>query len=186
MAKAGAHVLLGVGASVAIHRSLDLVSELRKRGHETTVLMTPGATKLVSPLQFGALAGSRVLTDVFAGAGEDVYDHLRPAREGDLLVVCPATADLIGRLAAGLAGDMVTTTAIAWRGPSLLAPAMNWRMWAHPFVQRNVKTLEDAGWHRVGPAAGDLACGEEGPGRLATVEDILANIEQLLATSGDA
>lgn len=128
-------IILGVSASVALHRALDLASSLKKAGHELTVVMTPGATKLISPLQFGALAGGRVLHDVFAGEGEDVYDHLRPAREGAALLCAPATADLIGRLAAGLADDLLTTTAIAWDQdrPRLLAPAMNWRMWAHPF-----------------------------------------------------
>ena len=160
---------------MALHRALDLTSELKKRGDAVTVLMTRGATKLVTPLHFQALSGRRVFHDVFAGAGDDVYDHLNPARDGDVLVCAPATADLIGRLAAGLADDMVTTTALAWTNrPKVLAPAMNWRMWAHPFVQRNVRTLTDAGWHLVGPAEGDLACGEQGPGRLAPVADILA------------
>jgi len=170
---AGKKILLGVSASVALHRALDLTSDLRKQGHEVTVLMTPSATRLVAPLQFQAISGQRVYHDLFLGADDDVYDHLGPARHGDVLVCAPATADLIGRLAAGIADDIVTTTALAWSGPRVVAPAMNWRMWDHPFVQRNVGILEDAGWTRVGPADGDLACGENGPGRLAPVEEIL-------------
>jgi phosphopantothenoylcysteine synthetase/decarboxylase len=175
-----AHVVVGVSASVAIHRALDVVSELKKLGHVVTVLMTPASTRLVAPIQFQAISGRRVFCDLFAGADDDAYDHLGPAREGDLFLCAPATADLIGRLAHGLADDMVTTTSLAWTGPRVLAPAMNWRMWAHPFVQRNVKTLDDAGWSRVGPAEGDLACGEKGPGRLAPVEDILDAVARAL------
>lgn len=175
------HLILGVSASVALHRALDLASELRKRARPITVVMTPGATKLITPLQFGALSGGRVLHDVFAGAGEDVYDHLGPARKGAVLLVAPASADLIGRLAHGLANDLLTTTAIAWdqSRPRLFAPAMNWRMWAHPFVQRNVEILVDAGWTLIPPDPGDLACGEKGPGRLAPVARILEALDAL-------
>lgn len=176
-----ANVVLGVSASVAIHRGLDVASELTKGGHQVTALMTPSATKLVAPLQFQAITGHRVMWDLFQGADQDVYDHLGPARDGDVLVCAPATADLIGRLAAGLADDLLTTTALAWGDkPRLVAPAMNWRMWAHPFVQRNVATLAAAGWGVIGPAEGDLACGEQGPGRLAPVDEILHAISAAL------
>ena len=96
------------------------------------------------------------------------------------MVFAPATADLIGRLAAGLADDVVTTTALAFQGPRILAPAMNWRMWAHPFVRRNVETLVEAGYHIIGPKEGDLACGEEGPGRMADVEEIRVAVTSAL------
>jgi phosphopantothenoylcysteine decarboxylase/phosphopantothenate--cysteine ligase len=180
---AAPHVILAASASVAIHRALDITSELTKRGRAVTVLLTPAATRLVAPLQFQALSGRRVYWDLFAGAGEDVYDHLTPAREGDIMVFAPTTADLIARLAAGLADDVVTTCALAFHGPRLLCPAMNWRMWAHPFVQRNVEMLTSSGYRLVGPAEGDLACGERGPGRLAPVESILAAVEQALPKS---
>ncbi len=167
-----AHVLLAVSGSVAIHRGLDLVRELDRHGVDVTVLMTEAACKLVRPLLFQAMTRRRVHHDLFSAEGEDPYDHL--AREADLMVFAPATADLIGRLAAGLGDDVVTTTALAFSGPRILAPAMNWRMWEHPFVQRNVGVLRDAGYRIVGPGEGDLACGERGPGRLAEVEEILA------------
>ncbi|HMS17324.1 MAG TPA: flavoprotein [Planctomycetota bacterium] len=170
------HVLLGVSASVAIHRSLDVVSELRKRGHGITVLMTSNATKLVTPLQFAALSGGLVHHDVFAGSGNDVYDHLTPAREGDVYLFCPASADLIARLACGMGDDMVTTTALAFEGPRFVAPAMNYRMWKNPLVQRNLALLRSLGYAQIGPADGELACGDQGPGRLAPVADILAAI----------
>lgn len=171
-------VLLAVSASVAIHRALDLASELRKRGSEVTVLMTPAATRLVTPLQFQAISGRRVFHDLFLGADDDAYDHLQPARDGDVMLFAPATADLIGRLAHGLADDIVTTSALAFAGRKLLAPAMNWRMWANPLVQRNVGTLVASGHELIPPAEGDLACGERGPGRLAPVETILARLER--------
>lgn len=178
-----AHVVLGVSASVAIHRGLDIASELGKRGHTVSAVLTPSATRLIAPLQFQAITGRRALHDLFAGADEDVYDHLNPARDGDVLVCAPATADLIGRLAHGLADDLVTTTALAWTTdkPRLFAPAMNWRMWANPMVERNVATLTDAGWTMVPPADGELACGERGPGRLAAVDDIVGAIEAALS-----
>ena len=171
-------ILVGVSASVAIHRALDLVSELKKRGHDVTVLMTPGATRLITPLQFQAISGRRVHHDVFGGTNEHAYDHLSPARDGELYVYCPATADLIARLAHGMGDDMVTTTALAYQGPSILAPAMNWRMWANPLVQRNLQILRDVGFQVVDPADGDLACGEEGPGRLASIVSIIEAIEK--------
>ncbi|NRA96798.1 MAG: phosphopantothenoylcysteine decarboxylase [Planctomycetes bacterium] len=177
-----AHVVLGVSASVALHRGLDVASELKKGGHDVTALMTPSATKLIAPLQFQAITGRRVFHDLFQGADDDAYDHLNPARDGDLLICAPATADLIGRLAHGLADDMVTTTAVAFSAdkPRLMAPAMNWRMWANPFVQRNIATLCEAGWEIVGPAEGDLACGEQGPGRLAPIDEIVRAITSAL------
>jgi phosphopantothenoylcysteine synthetase/decarboxylase len=173
-----AHVVLGVSASVALHRGLDVASELKKGGHDVTALMTPSATKLIAPLQFQAITGRRVFHDLFQGADDDAYDHLNPARDGDLLICAPATADLIGRLAHGLADDMVTTTAVAFPAdkPRLTAPAMNWRMWANPLVQRNVATLCEEGWKIIGPSEGDLACGEQGPGRLAPIDEIVRAI----------
>ena len=177
-----ARVILGVSASVAIHRALDVASELKKGGHDVTALMTSSATKLVAPLQFQAITGRRVFHDLFEGADDDAYDHLNPAREGDLLVCAPATADLLGRLAHGLADDMVSTTALAFPQdkPRLLAPAMNWRMWANPLVQRNVAALTEANWRIIGPAEGDLACGEQGRGRLATVDEIVDAVTSAL------
>jgi len=163
---------------VALHRGLDVASELKKGGHDVTALMTPSATKLIAPLQFQAITGRRVFHDLFQGADDDAYDHLNPARDGDLLICAPATADLIGRLAHGLADDMVTTTAVAFPAdkPRLTAPAMNWRMWANPLVQRNVATLCENGWKIIGPSEGDLACGEQGPGRLAPIDEIVRAI----------
>ena len=120
--------------------------------------------------------------DLFEGADDDAYDHLGPARDGDLLICAPATADLLGRLAHGLADDMVTTTALAFphQKPRMVAPAMNWRMWENPAVRRNVDTLRDARWEVIDPVEGDLACGDQGVGRLAPVTRILDRIQAAL------
>ena len=173
-------VALAVSGSVAIHRAVDLASALRQRGVRVHVLMTAAATRLVQPLLFEAVTHERVGHDMFSAGNGDPYDHLTPAREAEVLVFAPATADLIGRLAAGLAGDVVTTCALAFQGPRLLCPAMNHRMWSNPFVQRNLGLLRSAGYEVEEPETGALACGEAGPGRLAPVERILARILALL------
>jgi phosphopantothenoylcysteine decarboxylase/phosphopantothenate--cysteine ligase len=178
---AGGRVLLAVSASVAIHRALDITSELRKRGRSVRVLMTPRATQLISPLQFSALSGEAVIHDLFDPTGRAAYEHLEAARTANLLVAAPATADLMARLAAGLADDAVTTAALAYEGPRILCPAMNWRMWKNPLTQRNTATLEALGWQRIGPESGELGCGEDGDGRLASVPNILAAIEAALS-----
>ncbi len=176
---AGGVVLLAVSASVAIHRALDLTSELKKRGRRVRVLMTHRSTALISPLQFRALSGEPVIHDLFEPTGDAAYQHLESAREASVFVAAPATADLIARFAAGIADDAVTTAALAFEGPRLLCPAMNWRMWMNPLTQRNVATLEALGWKRLGPDAGELGCGETGEGRLAEVSRIVAGIESL-------
>ncbi|MEZ6195010.1 MAG: flavoprotein [Planctomycetota bacterium] len=168
------HVILGVTASVAIHRALDLASELRKAGYRVSAVMTPDATRLVTPLQFQAITLSRVYHTLWEEGRDLDHDHIRLAETGDLLVVAPATAGTIGKIAHGLADNVLLTTALAFGGPRLFAPAMNWRMWAQPAVQRNCRQLAEDGWTAVGPVSGDLACGEEGAGRLAPVADILA------------
>ena len=191
MPRGRGHVALAVSGSVAAHRALDVTSELVKSGTRVTVLMTAAAQEFLRPLFFQAMSRERVHSELFGAAGDDPYDHLGPARDAHVLAFVPASADLIGRLAHGLADDPPTTCALAFSGPQILAPAMNWRMWAHPAVQANVATLTDRGMVIVGPAAGDLACGEEGPGRLAAVSDILRAIRAHLpeaapeARSGD-
>lgn len=175
-------VLLGVSASVAIHRALDIASTLRKSGTRVQVMMTPAATRLITPLQFRAVSGSPVFHDLFEPGGGDAYEHLEAARAADLFLAVPATADFIARLAAGMANDAPTTAALAFNGPRIFCPAMNWRMWEHPFTQRNAAVLEQAGWTRLGPERGELGCGEEGTGRLAAVETILQAVRKVLAT----
>lgn len=180
------HVILGISASVAIHRALDLASELRKAGHKVSAVMTPNATKLISPLQFQAITLSKVFHAQWETVDDLDHDHIRLAELGDLLIFAPATAGTIAKLAYGMADNVLTTTALAFHGPRLIAPAMNWRMWAAEAVQHNCEILRNRGWSFVGPDTGDLACGEEGAGRLAPVATILdAALPHLEATDGE-
>ncbi len=167
------HVILGVTASIALHRGLDITSALRKMGDRVSVVMTPHATKLISPVTFQAMSLEVVYHDMWALAESMDHDHIRMAQTGDALLVAPATAGTIGKLAHGIADNILVTTALAFSGPCCFAPAMNWRMWKNPVVQKNCKILQDLGWHMIAPATGDLACGEQGPGRLADVCDIM-------------
>ena len=173
-------IVLGVTASIAIHRALDLCSELRKRNHRVDVVMTPAATRLVAPMTFQAFSHRKVHHELWEPSDSFDHDHIRLAQDGEILVVVPATASSIGKLAQGIFDNVLLTTAAAFAGPRLFAPAMNWRMWANPAVQRNVARLQQDGWTMVPPVDGDLACGEQGPGRLASVAEILAALEALL------
>src|SRR5438067_5893534 len=146
--------------------------------------MTRAAHQFVTPLAVASLSEDKVYTDLFSLTDESEMGHIRLSREADLLVVAPATADLIARMAAGMADDLAATALLASDKPVLIAPAMNAMMWAHPATQANLKTLEARGVMRVGPGSGDLACGEIGFGRMAEPAEILAAITRHL--SGDA
>jgi phosphopantothenoylcysteine decarboxylase / phosphopantothenate---cysteine ligase len=175
------HLILGVSASIAIHRALDLASRFKKRGDRVSVVMTPDAVKLVAPVTFQAISLSKVFCDMWELTDGFDHDHIRMAQTGDLLLVAPASASTIGKLAHGFGDNVLLTTALAFQGPKLFAPAMNWRMWSNPIVRENVERLDRFGWTRIGPADGDLACGESGPGRLADVDDIVRAVDQALA-----
>ncbi len=176
-------ILLGVTASIAIHRALDITSELRKAGHRVTVIMTPNSQRMITPLTFQAMSLETVYHDPWAVESSRDHDHIRMAQEGELLLVAPATASTIGKLAHGILDNLVATTAFAFDGPRLLAPAMNWRMWAKSIVQENLRRLEADGWQIIPPEEGDLACGEKGPGRLARVDTILDRVRSALPAS---
>lgn len=175
------NILLGVSAGIAIYKSADLASRLTQAGHRVRTLMTPHALEFMTPLAFRAVTGEPVYTDTFEDTGSGRVEHIALAQWGDLLLLAPATADLIGKLAAGLGDNVLTATALAWPGPVLVAPAMNDRMWAHPIVQENIRRLRDvAGYRCVGPGEGHLACGTEGTGRMAEVETILRAVGDIL------
>ena len=176
----GRTIVLGVGGGIAAYKACELARLFVKGGATVRVAMTPAATRFVGPLTFQALSGAPVLTDVLDATQERTYGHLELGRAADLLVVAPATADLLARLRAGMADDAVTTTALACDCPVLLAPAMNVRMWASPAVRENVAALEKRGWQTVGPASGALADGDVGPGRLSEPEEIAAVAARLL------
>ncbi len=176
----GRSIVLGVGGGIAAYKACELARLFVKGGGTVRVAMTQAAARFVAPLTFQALTGAPVLFDLLDPREASTYGHLTLSRAADLMVVAPATADLIARLRAGMADDAVTTTAIAFDGPFLLAPAMNVRMWQNPVVRGNVNELARRGWHVVGPDSGELADGEVGEGRLAEPEDIAAAAARLL------
>jgi phosphopantothenoylcysteine decarboxylase/phosphopantothenate--cysteine ligase len=171
----GRRVIVGVGGGIAAYKACELVRELGRAGAQVRVAMTEAARQFVTPLTFQALSGHPVLTDYFDPNQEGNFGHLDLARWAELFVVAPATADLMARIRAGLAGDAVTTSLLAFRGPVLLAPAMNVAMWENRQTQENVAALlADPRFSLVGPGAGLWACGDVGSGRLAEVTDIVS------------
>ncbi|MFP2932698.1 bifunctional phosphopantothenoylcysteine decarboxylase/phosphopantothenate--cysteine ligase CoaBC [Pyxidicoccus sp. 3LG] len=173
----GRRVVVGVGGGIAAYKACELVRELGRAGAEVRVAMTEAARQFVTPLTFQALSGHPVLTDYFDPAQEGNFGHLDLARWAEAFVVAPATADLLARIRAGMAGDAVTTSLLAFRGPVVLAPAMNVAMWDNPLTQQNVAALlAFPRFTQVGPGAGLLACGDVGEGRLADVLAIVAAV----------
>jgi phosphopantothenoylcysteine decarboxylase/phosphopantothenate--cysteine ligase len=174
-------ILLVVGGGIAAYKALDLIRRLRERGASVRPVMTAAAQQFVTPLSVGALAADHVFTDLFDRQDEQDVGHIRLARDTDLIVVAPATADLMGKLANGLANDLASAVLLATDRPVLMAPAMNPKMWAHPAMRRNRATLEKDGVHFAGPARGEMAeSGEAGEGRMAEPLEIVAAIEALL------
>ncbi len=173
-------VLLIVAGGIAAYKSLDLARRLKERGYALRAILTQGGSQFVTPLALSALIGEKVYQDIFSLTDECEMGHIRLAREPDLIVVAPATADLMARMAAGRADDLAAAVLLATQKPILLVPSMNTAMWSHPATQANFTLLKARGCHSVGPGSGDLACGEVGAGRLAEVPEILSAIEGLL------
>jgi phosphopantothenoylcysteine decarboxylase/phosphopantothenate--cysteine ligase len=181
----GREILVCVTGGIAAFKTATLVSQLVQDGYGVTVAMTPSARRFVTPLTFQALTGRPVLTTLWAAHDPGAMEHLRPTETADLIVVAPATANIIGKLAGGIADDLVSTLLLAAAGPLLLAPAMNTRMWRHPAVQRNVAFLREHGVLFVGPEEGWLACGDVGPGRMSEAEQIRAAVVKRLRPKTD-
>ena len=177
----GQRVLLCVGGGIAAYKSLELVRRLRDAGAQVQVAMTAGAQQFVTPLSFQALSGQPTRTTLWDSAAEQAMGHIELARWADRVLVAPATADLLARLAHGLADDLVSTLCLATTAPITVAPAMNHRMWLHPATQANVATLATRGVQVVGPADGPLAEGESGPGRLVEPVDLVAALAATVA-----
>ncbi|MEM7235824.1 MAG: flavoprotein [Planctomycetota bacterium] len=174
------NLLLGVSGGIAAYKAADLASKLTQRGDRVRTLMTPNAREFITPLTFRAVTGEPVYTEVFSSNTAESMEHISLGEWADAMVIAPATADLIGRLAGGLGGDIISTTCLAFTQPVLLAPAMNDRMWSHAIVQENLAALQTKlDYAVVEPEAGHLACGTVGPGRLAATEDIIAAIDNL-------
>ncbi|NOC84817.1 bifunctional phosphopantothenoylcysteine decarboxylase/phosphopantothenate--cysteine ligase CoaBC [Ruegeria sp. HKCCD6428] len=174
-------ILLIIGGGIAAYKSLDLIRRLRERGADVTPVLTRAAEEFVTPLSVSALAGEKGYRDLFDLTDEAEMGHIQLSRSADLIVVAPATADLMGKMAAGLANDLASTLLMATNTPVLCAPAMNVRMWTHPATQRNLKQLQADGVRFVGPNEGDMACGEYGPGRMSEPLEIVTAVEARLS-----
>ena len=182
----GKHILLIIAGGIAAYRSLDLIRRLRERGATVRCVLTKGGAQFVTPLSVAALSEEKVYQDIFSLTDEAEMGHIRLSREADIVVVAPATADLIAKMANGHADDLASTALLATDKPVLIAPTMNVRMWEHPAVRRKVAQLEADGVHRVGPSSGELACGETGSGRMSEPLEIVAAIETVLGMGATA
>ncbi len=181
MTVSGKRILLIISGGIAAYKSLDLIRRLRERGAAVRCVMTAAAQEFVTPLSVGALSADHVFTDLFDRQDEQDVGHIRLSRQADLIVVAPATADLMAKLANGLAGDLASAVLLATDKRVLMAPAMNPRMWAHPATRRNRATLEQDGVAFVGPAKGEMAeSGEAGEGRMAEPLEIVSRVEAML------
>jgi phosphopantothenoylcysteine decarboxylase/phosphopantothenate--cysteine ligase len=180
----GKSVLLIIGGGIAAYKSLDLIRRLAEHGVRTKAILTKAGAEFVTPLSVSALSGEKVFQDIFSLTDEAEMGHIELSRAADLVVVAPATADLMGRLAAGLANDLASTTLLATDKKILMAPAMNVRMWQSPSVARSFAQLKKDGVLFIGPNEGEMACGEFGPGRMAEPLEIVAAIEQVLGEKG--
>jgi phosphopantothenoylcysteine decarboxylase/phosphopantothenate--cysteine ligase len=173
-------LLLGVCGGIAAYKTVDLTSQLRKRGWEVHVLMTDAATRFITPLTFQSISRHPVRISQWEASSSGGIEHIEAAREADVFLICPATADVLAKLAGGHADDLLTTTALASTAPLLIAPAMNPHMWEHPATKANVQTLLARGARMVMPQSGEMACGDVGVGRLASIDSLLASIENAL------
>ncbi|WP_456386750.1 bifunctional phosphopantothenoylcysteine decarboxylase/phosphopantothenate--cysteine ligase CoaBC [Profundibacter sp.] len=178
---AGKRILLIIGGGIAAFKSLDLIRRLRERGATVVPVLTKAAEEFVTPLSASALSAEKVYRDLFDLTDEAEMGHIELSRAADLVVVAPATADLMGKMAGGLANDLASTLLMATDKPVLIAPAMNVRMWQHPATQRNIATLKEDGILFVGPNEGNMACGEFGLGRMAEPLEIVAAVEAAIA-----
>jgi len=178
-------VIVGITGSIAAYKAAEVVRGLSKQGMEVHVMMTEGACKFITPLTLETLSGNPVAVDMFSEYQREKVPHIAYAKQADLVIIVPATAATIGRLATGIADDMIGATVLATRAPVLLAPAMNSQMYNHPLVQNNLQRLEEIGYEVITPALGELACGDVGDGRLADVSHILEQVIGKLGGQND-
>ena len=176
----GLNILLGVSGGVAAYKAVDLASRLTAGGAKINTIMTVNACRLIGPKSFEAVTNSAVYTTLWNTTQEYKISHINLADRADIVVVAPATANIIGKIANGICDDLLSTTLCAcWAKPTLLAPAMNNNMWTNAAVQRNIKTVKGMGFKLIGPEKGRLACGTEGIGRMSEPQDILEAIEKI-------
>ncbi len=177
-------ILLVISGGIAAYKSLDLIRRLREAGAEVRCVLTQGGAQFVTPLSVAALSEDKVYSDLWSLTDEAQMGHIRLSREADLVLVAPASANMIGKMAQGLADDLASTILLATDKPVMIAPAMNVMMWTHAAVQANIKTLQQRGVKILGPASGLMACGEEGEGRMLEVADILAAVAAHFSVAG--
>ena len=182
MTLCGKRILLVIAGGIAAYKSLELIRRLKQRGAAVRCILTAGGARFITPLSVAALSGERVYSALFSLTDEAEMGHIRLSRESELIVVAPASADLLSRMAQGRADDLAAATLLATDQPVLVAPAMNVRMWRHSATVSNMETLAGRGVMTVGPNDGDMACGEYGPGRMAEADEITAAIEHYFAT----
>ena len=176
-------ILLVVSGGIAAYKALDLARDLRRRGATVRAILTQAGAQFVTPLSLAALTGDKVYGDLFSLTDENEMGHIRLSREADLVLVAPATANILAQMAQGLASDLATTALLATDKPVMVAPSMNVRMWEHAATRANMATLASRGVQIIGPAVGDMACGEVGEGRLAEVADIVKAVEDFFEVS---
>ncbi|MCE2491387.1 MAG: bifunctional phosphopantothenoylcysteine decarboxylase/phosphopantothenate--cysteine ligase CoaBC [Alphaproteobacteria bacterium] len=177
-------ILLIISGGIAAYKSLEFIRRLKDRGCQVRCILTEGGAQFVTPLSVAALSGEKTYTDLFSLTDEAEMGHIRLSREADLVVVAPASADILAKMAGGLATDLATTALLATDKPVMVAPAMNVEMWAHPATRRNIATLQSDGIRMIGPAEGDLACGETGPGRMVEAEELVRAVERHFTQGG--
>ena len=178
-------VVIGVSGGIAVYKTLDVISRLRKLGVNVNVIMTASAAKFVTPLSFQSLSQNYVVCDMFEDPKTWDVEHISLAKRADVFLIAPATANVIGKMANGIADDMLTTTIMATKAKVLIAPAMNTNMYENPIVQRNINILKELGYNFVDPESGRLACGDTGKGKLAAPETIVDEVVKLLSTEQD-
>lgn len=178
-------VVIGVSGGIAVYKTLDVVSRLRKLGVNVNVIMTKYATEFVTPLSFQSLSQNYVVCDMFEDPKTWDVEHISLAKRADVFLIAPATANVIGKIANGIADDMLTTTVMATKAKVLIAPAMNTNMYENPILQRNINTLKELGYNFVEPESGRLACGDTGKGKLASPETIVDEVVKLLSKGQD-
>ncbi len=179
-------IVVGITGSIAAYKAADIASKLTQAGARVEIIMTESATEFISPLTFRSLTGRPVVTDMFELASEFSIEHVALAEAADIVVIAPATANFIAKLAAGLADDMLSCTVLATEAPVVVAPAMHAAMFQNSITQDNLAKLKARGFTIVGPEHGRLASGKIGPGRLAEVEKIIAAIEQILGKGNES
>ena len=178
-------VVIGVSGVIAVYKTLDVISRLRKLGVNVNVIMTKSATEFVTPLSFQSLSQNYVVCDMFEDPKTWDVEHISLAKRADVFLIAPATANVIGKIANGIADDMLTTTVMATKAKVLIAPAMNTNMYENPILQRNINTLKELGYNFVEPESGRLACGDTGKGKLASPETIVDEVVKLLSKGQD-